>query len=178
MVRFVDISHEVGVSARSIMRIFTGQYDRTLDSKNRIQIPAQLRAAIEPDRDGCGLYITLGEQRGTLSIYTERQFEQLASRMETEFIPGESSRHFEMQFYGLASFVEMDKQGRIVLAERLVKKAGLGGEVFLVGQKQRIDLWNREDFERSLGIDWEGEDWPDWQGFLRMRPSSAQTDSS
>lgn len=153
------------------MRIFTGQYERSIDAKNRIQLPSQLRAAVEPDRDGEGLFVTLGEYRGTLSIFTERGFEELAARIETEFMPGPESRRFELQFYGLASYVEMDKQGRIVLPDRLRRKAALGEEVFLVGQKYRIDIWNRPDMERSMAIDWEGADWPDWQGFVRMRPT-------
>ena len=62
------------------MRFFTGQYDRTIDDKNRIQLPSQLRSAIDPERDGPGLYVTLGEDRGTLSIYTERGFEEAFSR--------------------------------------------------------------------------------------------------
>ena len=152
------------------MRIFAGQYDRTLDAKNRIQLPSQLRAAIDPERDGAGLYVTLGEHVSTLSIFTERGFEELAARIETEFIPGPESRRFEVQFYASASHVDIDKQGRIVLPDRLRKKAKLREEIYLVGQKYRIDVWNRSDLERSMGIDWEGEDWPDWQGFLRMRP--------
>ncbi len=152
------------------MPVFTGQYERTIDAKNRAQLPSQLRAAIDSERDGAGLYITLGEQRGTLSIFTERGFEELASRMETEFMSGPESRRFELQFYALASRVEVDKQGRFVLPDRLVKKAGLRQEVYLVGQKHRIDIWNREELERSMSIDWEGDDWPEWQGFLRARP--------
>ena len=158
------------------MRFFTGQHERTLDhKKNRIQIPAQLRAVIkaESDQEPATLYVTLGEHRGTLSIFTAHRFEELVQRMETEFIPGAESRRFELQFYALASPVEMDKQGRVVLPERLTKKARLGDDLLLLGQKHRIDLWNKADFERSLGIDWEGDDWPEWQGFLRMR--STQT---
>ena len=153
------------------MRIFTGQYERTIDAKNRVQLPSQFRAAVDPGRDGEGLYVTLGEHRGTLSIFTERAFEELASRMETEFMPGPESRRFELQFYALTSYVDLDKQGRIVVPDRLRKKARLGGEVFLVGQKYRIDIWNREDLDRSIGIAWEGDEWPEWQGFLRMRPT-------
>lgn len=153
------------------MRIFTGQYERTVDAKNRIQIASQLRAAIDPERDGSGFFITLGSNRGTLSIYTERAFERLADRMETEFLPGGAPRKFEQQFYGLASYAETDKQGRLVLPELLTKKARIDQEVYLIGQKTRIDVWNRGDFERTLGIDWDGEDWPDWEGYLCMRPS-------
>ncbi len=160
------------------MRIFTGQYERTIDAKNRIQLPSQLRAAIEPERDGNGLYVTLGEFRGTVSVFTERGFEELAARIETEFMPGPESRRFELQFYGLASYVDIDKQGRILLPDRLRKKARLGEEVFLVGQKFRLDIWNRADLERSMAIDWEGDDWPDWQGFLRMRPAESKIPKS
>ncbi len=156
------------------MRFFTGQYDRTIDSKKRIQIPAPLRSAIDTDRDGAGLYVTLGEHRGTLSILTERGFENLAGRVETEFMPGDDSRRFELQFYTLASFVEPDSQGRVVLPERLLRKARLTEEVYLIGQKTRIDVWNREQLDKSLGIDWDGDEWPDWQGFLRMRPSQGE----
>ena len=152
------------------MRFFTGQYDRTIDAKNRIQLPAQLRAVIDPDRDGNGLYVTLGESRGSLALYSPRGFEELAARIETEFMPGPESRRFELQFYGLASHVDIDKQGRFVLPDRLLKKAKLREEVFLVGQKDRIEIWNRVELDRSLAIDWEGDDWPDWQSFVRMKP--------
>lgn len=152
------------------MRIFTGQYDRTIDGKNRIQLSSQLRAAVDPERDGDALYVTLGEHRGTLALYTERGFETVAEGMDTELRQGPESRRFELQFYALASRVELDKQGRFVLPDRLRRMARLGDEVFLVGQKNRIEIWNRKDFDRSVGIDWEGDDWPDWQGFLRRRP--------
>ena len=153
------------------MRVFTGQHERTIDAKNRIQLPSQLRAAIDSERDGDGLYLTLGEHRGTLSIFTERGFEELAARMETEFMTGPESQRFELQFYALASRVDLDKQGRFVLPDRLVQKARLENEVFLVGQKHRIDIWNRKALDRAMGIDWESEDWPDWHRFLRMRPA-------
>lgn len=159
-----------GWIATTYMRLFTGQYDRTIDAKNRIQLPSQLRSAIEPERDGEGLYIILGEFKGTLSIYTERGFEELSTRIETETMTDPDAVRFEMQFFSTSVFVEMDKQGRLVLPDRLRKMARLEEEVLLVGQKRRIDVWNRAEFEQTLGIDWEGEDWPKWQGFLRMKP--------
>ena len=157
------------------MRFFTGQHDRTIDDKNRLQLPSQLRTDLESNGEGDGLYVTLGEHKSTLSIFSERGFEALAARIETEFMPGPEAQQFELQFFSLASRVEPDKQGRFVLPERLVGKARLGKEVVLVGQKNRIDVWNREAFEKSIGIDWEGDDWPDWKGFLRTRPGSSAT---
>ncbi len=154
------------------MRLFAGQFERTIDAKNRVQLPAQLRSVVDPDQAGAALYVTLGESNGTLAIFTARGFEDLASRMETEYSTGPDARRFELQFYAMASPVDIDKQGRLVLPDRLRRKAGLGEEVFLIGQKNRIEIWNRAALDRAMGIDWEGEDWPQWQSFLRKRPSS------
>lgn len=152
------------------MRFFTGQHERTIDAKNRIQLPAQLRAAIDPDRDGKLLYVTLGEVRGTLSLFTERGFEDLSERMETEYADDPESHRFELQFFALASPVEVDKQGRFVLPDRLRRKAKLPDEIFLVGRKIRVDIWNRVDLEEAMGIDWQGDQWPTWGAFMRKRP--------
>lgn len=152
------------------MRYFTGQFERSLDDKNRIQLPSQLRSAIDEDRDGKLLYITLGEHAGTLSIFTEKGFEAVAARTETEFQTGPDALRFELQFFGLASSIEMDKQGRFVLPDRLLKKARLGPDVVLVGQGSRIDMWDPAALDRSMGIDWAGDEWPNWQSFLRNRP--------
>lgn len=152
------------------MRFFTGQFDRTIDAKNRLQLPSQIRSIIDPDKEGTGMFVLPGESPGTLSLFTQEGFEELAARMETEFMSGPESRQFELQFFSLASHVDVDKQGRFVLPERLLKMSKLASEVVLVGQKNRVEVWNRDAFETSLGIDWAGKDWPDWQGFLRMRP--------
>jgi MraZ protein len=153
------------------MRLFTGVHERSIDQKNRIQLPVQYRNVLGPESDGRGIYVTLGEDRHTLLIFSESGFDELATRMETEFNPGPEARRFELQFFSLASFVELDGQGRFVLPDRLRKKARLGDEVYLVGRKYRIEIWNKAEYERSLGIDWESDDWPEWQGYLRMRPA-------
>ncbi len=156
------------------MQFFTGQYEKTIDSKNRIQLPSQHRSLIDPTEDGKGVYVTLGEYPRTLSIFTPRDFEQRASGIETEYMDDAAAKAFEIQFYATASFVEMDKQGRMVLPDRLRKKSRLGEEIYVVGQKHRIDLWNKADFDQTMGINWEDESWPSWGGFLRMKPRSEQ----
>ncbi len=153
---------------------FTGHHARTLDEKNRLQIPSQFRNAVDPEVEGDGWYVILGERRHTLSLVTERQFEQMAERIQTEFMSGPDSLDFEQQFYSTARRLDMDKQGRVVLPDYLTSMARLKGEVVLSGAKYRIDVWRKKDFDAFLGIDWE-RSWPNWQRFLRSpRPEGRE----
>ena len=144
---------------------FIGHYERTLDAKNRLQVPSQFRQAADAGEKG-GWYVTLGERRHTLSLVTVAQFEAMCRLVQTKSIPGQDSLDFEQRFYSTTAYVDMDKQGRVVLPEYLTKMAQIEGEVILAGAKIRVDVWRKQDFEKLLGIDWE-HDWPDWQRFLR-----------
>lgn len=154
---------------------FTGHHERTLDAKNRLQVPSHYRTQIEEEGEGGGLYVTLGERRHTLSLLTERRFEELAERIRTESLPGSDALDFEQRFYSTTARVEMDKQGRVVLPDYLTAMARLRGEVVLAGARHRIDVWRKDDYEAFLGIDWE-HDWPDWQKFLRKPSASPRGD--
>lgn len=153
---------------------FTGHHERTIDSKNRLQIPSQFRNAIDPERDGPGLYVILGVRRHSLSLVTEREFNELPDRIRTESMSDREALDFEQRFYSTASHLDMDKQGRVVLPEYLTSMVGIGGEVILAGAKHRIDIWRREDFRDLLAIDRE-HDW-NWQRFLRSSRGPARAE--
>ncbi|MHC5111420.1 MAG: division/cell wall cluster transcriptional repressor MraZ [Planctomycetota bacterium] len=148
------------------MRLFAGQYERSIDDSNRMQLPRPLRLVVDPDKEGCTLIVTLGENRGTLAILTPEGFEDIATRIPKRPAPGPQARRSKFQFYGIASPVEMDKQGRIVLPDRLCKKAGLSGEVYLIGLRNRIEIWNRAELSEAMGIDWDSKEWVEWNEFL------------
>ena len=52
--------------------------------------------------------------------------------------------------FALASKVELDGQGRLLLNERLRRRAGLKDQITLVGVRDHIELWNNENWEQYL----------------------------
>jgi MraZ protein len=46
--------------------------------------------------------------------------------------------------------VELDGQGRLLLNERLRKRAGLKDHITLIGVRDHIELWNSESWEQYL----------------------------
>jgi len=57
---------------------------------------------------------------------------------------------FERISFALASKIELDGQGRLLIGEKLRKRAGLADDITLVGVRDHIELWNNEDWERYL----------------------------
>jgi len=130
--------------------LLTGAYERSIDDKKRVQIPAPFRNAVAPDESGAAFFIVPGERENTLSFYPEKYFLDKVATLRTDQIPGPEALDFEQMFFSLASRVEMDKQGRVVLPERQLAMVDLGAEVYLTGAHYRVDLWRKSDYERFI----------------------------
>ncbi len=133
---------------------FTDAYERTIDAKNRLQIPSQIRDALESGSDRPVWYLVPGSRSGTLSLYPNDQFEAMARFMDTQPFPDGKALTFQQLFYSMASRIEMDKQGRVALPDRILKRADIGTEVMLTGVGNHLDLWKRAVYEEFLDQNW------------------------
>ena len=126
--------------------VLYGNYELTVDDKNRILVPSEVRKKLDPERDGEAFFLVTGRD-GRLWLYPERHYELLVSRDPSELTPSEDTLAFDRLMLGLASRVEWDKQGRVLLPDKALKRAGIGKEVTLVGARDHLELWNRADCE-------------------------------
>lgn len=127
--------------------LFTGTYELTIDNKNRLSIPAGIRSAMDPEKDGTRFYLVPGYRRGTLGLYGDRYYESYSELYHASLPPAEEKEDFEDLFYSVASLLDIDKQGRVVLPQRLLDFAGISGAVALTGARDHLVLWNRADHE-------------------------------
>ena len=148
--------------------VFTDAYERTLDAKNRIQIPRQLRAAMDPEVHGEAFFACPGEWPGTLSLHPERTFYLRAERLGADRISGEDPLIYEQLYYSLASRLEMDKQGRVVLPERQIALVNLGKEITLTGANTRIDIWPTAAYRAFVQTEFASK-WTALQRFARQK---------
>jgi MraZ protein len=131
------------------MLLLTGEYQHVIDGKNRVLISNKLRNQIDAEAHGSNFYLVLGAN-GILCLYPERYFEQIVLSVAPETAAPDEAVAFERISFALASKVELDGQGRLLLNERLRKRAGLKDDVTLVGVRDHIELWNSEDWEQYL----------------------------
>ena len=126
------------------MRPLFGNYELTLDEKNRLLVPSDIRKAWNPE-DAESLVIVPGVNR-KLWLYTEKFYEVMANNMESELAPEVDKVEYDQLNFGLAQRVEMDKSGRVLIPEKLVKKGNLHREVTVVGMRDHVEIWNRSEW--------------------------------
>ena len=127
------------------MASFIGCYQHALDDKNRLMVPRRLRDRLEEEREGVGFYVTRGLEK-CLAMFTPSEWEKMEREldMSREEFRNTDTRKFMRQFYGNAEYVAMDKQGRILLPERLKELAELKRDVVLIGVGRRVEIWDSE----------------------------------
>jgi len=135
--------------------IFTGTYELTVDLKNRLSIPANIRALMDPEKDGTRFYLVPGNRRGTLALYADQYFERYAEAYHASLTANDEKEDFEQVFYAMATLLDIDKQGRVVLPSRVLEYSKLGKKVTLAGQRDHLVIWNRERFDQFIEENWQ-----------------------
>ncbi|MHC4508300.1 MAG: division/cell wall cluster transcriptional repressor MraZ [Planctomycetota bacterium] len=118
-------------------------------SKSRVLISNRLRNQIDATEHGSNFYLVLGAN-GILCLYPEKYFEQIALAVTPGTTAPDEAVAFERMSFALASKVELDGQGRLLLNEKLRKRAGLKDNITLVGVRDHIELWNSESWEQYV----------------------------
>jgi MraZ protein len=131
------------------MLLLTGEYQHVVDNKSRVLISNKLRNQIDVDEHGSNFYLVLGAN-GILCLYPEKYFEQIALAVTPGITAPDESVVFERISFAMSSKVELDGQGRLLLNEKLRKRAGLKDNITLIGVRDHIELWNTESWEQYV----------------------------
>ncbi len=125
--------------------MFLGQYTYTLDSKGRITLPSRFRDDL-PD----SVVVTRGLDR-CLTLYPLDVWDEIAQKVNALPITDPRGRALRRVFFADAVNVELDRQGRILLPERLREYAGLdpSTDVIIVGLNRFLELWSLQRWEQE-----------------------------
>ena len=133
--------------------LLVGEYEFTLDAKNRIAIPARLRPFFAE-----GIYITTWYERSLGGFAPEEFRKELDARTGAEWSRSKEGRAERRLLAGSAVFQELDGQGRVALPPRHIVYASIGREVAIVGVDDHIEFWDRAAWVAYRETNEEGAD--------------------
>lgn len=124
-----------------------GDYTHTIDAKGRVIIPSKFREIL-----GEHFIITKGFDNA-LTIYSTASWEELEEKLAQMSMINSDARIVRRMIVGSASEVEPDKQGRIILSPSQREYAKIDKEVVFSGNLDHVEVWSKEEWEKSQQID-------------------------
>jgi MraZ protein len=85
-----------------------------------------------------------------LCLYPEKYFQKIALAESPGTVAPDEAVVFERMSFALASRVELDRQGRLLVSEKIRRRANLQNNLTLVGIRDHIELWNSQDWDKYV----------------------------
>ena len=128
--------------------MFRGIAQLTLDIKGRLAVPARYRDELLA-RCGGHLVITADADR-CLLVYPLPEWELIQQKLESLSNLDPRVRKMQRRLIGRAVDTEMDAAGRLLVPPPLRQYAQLNKDVVLVGQSNKFELWNEEQWNADM----------------------------
>lgn len=130
------------------MSHFLGEFECKLDAKSRMMIPAGLKKQL-PDAEREGLVINRGFEKH-LVIYTRKEWDKIVDELSRLNQYEKKTREFIRYFTRGASELSLDGSGRVLLPKSLLEYAGIGTDVVLACQFNKIEVWAQVAYDSQL----------------------------
>jgi MraZ protein len=118
--------------------MFLGEYEHTIDDKNRLTLPARFREPL-----AAGVVLTRGLDE-CLDVYPREDWNRLVDARLAPLDPfSREARDLKRFFFSAAADAELDRQGRVLVPPALMKHARLEREVVVAGVHDHLEIWDR-----------------------------------
>lgn len=125
---------------------YLGSHLNQVDEKGRVTLPAAFRKGSEGSS-----FVLIQVHRDALTLYPAETWADVEKRMRDHLRRAPQRRLEFLTLTANAVEVTPDKQGRILIPERLRSGAGLQGEALLIGALDKIEIWSPPRFDEVVG---------------------------
>jgi len=122
-----------------------GEFDCKLDAKGRLMVPASLKKQL-PNAENEGLVVNRGFEKN-LIIYPKNVWDAIVADLSKLNVYDQENRAFIRSFTRGATELSLDAAGRVLLPKSLVEYAGIGNDLVLACQLDRIEVWDKKAYE-------------------------------
>lgn len=116
--------------------MFLGEFSHTLDGKGRLTIPSKFRERLD-----AGLVVTRSPMERCLFVFPMNEWERIAAKVSELPLADPRSAQLRRAFFSAAEDLTLDKQGRILLSQRLRDHAQIDSEIVVAGVNTFVELW-------------------------------------
>lgn len=127
---------------------FLGEFECKLDAKGRMMIPSNLKKQL-PEAEREGLVINRGFEK-YLVIYPRKEWDLILEDLSKLNQYEKKNREFVRYFTRGATEIIPDAAGRILFPKALMDYAGIGTDVVLTCNLNKIEVWAKAAYDEQL----------------------------
>ena len=116
--------------------MFIGQFEHSLDNKNRLFIPAKFRL-------GKDKFVVTRGLEACLFLFPQGGWQEIMQKLNGLPLGKTEARSFMRLFASGAQECDVDQQGRILVPQLLKGYAGIRNKVTVIGVVNRIEIWDQ-----------------------------------
>lgn len=128
--------------------MFRGINAVNLDPKGRMCVPTRYRDGLVA-ADSAAVIVTIDTNSPCLLLYPMKEWEVIETKVAALPSFNAATLRIKRLLIGHATEVEMDTNGRILLPPLLRKHASLNKRVMLVGQRNKFEIWDDQQWDVS-----------------------------
>lgn len=126
--------------------MFRGPSKVTLDAKGRLAVPVRYRERIVSRAEG--RLVATADKDHCLLLYPLPDWEEIERKLVRLPSLDKRAQQLKRLMLGHAVELEMDGHGRILLPRELREFANLDRQVMLIGQGNKFELWDEEQWTK------------------------------
>lgn len=123
------------------MRGYLGSFQHQIDEKGRLSLPAQFRR-----ESGDEALVLVHAFPESLTLYPQSTWATVEERLREMMRASPEARAYVLGVTANTLEVTPDKQGRILVPQRMQDAVGITGPTLVVGALDKIELWNPDRF--------------------------------
>lgn len=123
--------------------MLVGSYNHKLDSKGRTVLPARFRGEL-----GSSIVATIGIDC-CIALYPVSMWEELILKLKDLSSFKKKARDFRRVLLSMATELEIDGSGRVLIPLGLREYAVINQEVTLIGLEDHIEIWDSTRWEEQ-----------------------------
>jgi MraZ protein len=132
--------------------VFRGNRPTRMDEKGRLKVPADYKRVVEERYSAAKFYVTSKTGKAAL-VYPMEEWEKIEQSMLKlpENHPQREKFLLVTSYWGQEA--EMDGQGRLLFPQLLREKAGLTGDVAVLGKLTHMEVRNLAEVSQQVEAD-------------------------
>ncbi|MFP5042299.1 division/cell wall cluster transcriptional repressor MraZ [Parasediminibacterium sp. JCM 36343] len=129
------------------MNGFSGEYEVTLDSKQRFLLPAGVKKQFA---EGENTFVLARGIEECITLYPVKTWEAIEQKLNALNKFDEEARTFKRIFLRGVTEIELDSAGRILVPPTLKEYAGLKKEMIIAGMTDFFEIWEPNKYDAVL----------------------------